>query len=195
MINFGPTWPEVKGGFSRQHMHNFNIIYADPPWTYRHGGNGGARRHYPLMPIEEICALPVPKLAAPDCALFLWATFPLLPEAFQAIEAWGFTYKTVAFLWVKRNKVSPGYFFGMGNWTRANAEVCLLATKGSPKRINAAVHQIIDAPIERHRKKPDITRDKIIQLFGELPRVELFARQAPPGWDIWGNEVNSTITL
>jgi N6-adenosine-specific RNA methylase IME4 len=147
------------------------------------------------MPIDDICALPVHTLAAPNCALFLWAVFPLLPEAFQVIKAWGFNYKTVAFVWIKRNRVSPGYFFGMGNWTRANAEVCLLATKGKMKRENAAVRQIIDAPIEAHSKKPDETRDRIIRLFGDLPRVELFARQAPPGWDIWGNEVDSTITL
>jgi N6-adenosine-specific RNA methylase IME4 len=147
------------------------------------------------MPIEDICALPVAELAAPDCALFLWACCPLLPEAFQAITAWGFTFKTVAFVWIKRNRVSPGYFFGMGNWTRANAEVCLLAVKGKPKRESAAVFQIIDTPIEEHSKKPNVTRDRIIQLMGDLPRVELFARQAPPGWDVWGNEVESTINL
>lgn len=147
------------------------------------------------MPIEDICALPVRELAATNCALLLWATFPLLPEAFQTIDAWGFTYKTVAFVWVKRNKVSPGYFLGAGNWTRANAEVCLLATKGKLKRECAAVRQIIDTPIENHSKKPSETRDRIIQLFGDLPRVELFARQYTPGWDVWGNEIDSTISL
>ena len=176
-------------------MEKFNIIYADPPWLYRCGGNGGARRHYSLMSIEEICALPVHTLAADDCVLFLWVTFPILPETFAVIRAWGFEYKTVAFTWVKRNKKSPGFFVGMGHWTRANAEVCLLATKGKPQRISKSVRQIIDTPLEHHSKKPDVTRERIIELCGDLPRVELFARQAPPGWAVWGNQVESTISL
>lgn len=135
------------------------------------------------------------ELAAPDCTLFLWVTFPLLPETFDVIKAWGFIYKTVAFCWVKQNPKSPGWFFGMGNWTRANAEICLLATKGTPKRMAADVPQLIVAPREEHSKKPDETRDRIVRLMGDLPRVELFARQAPPGWDVWGNEVQSTISL
>jgi N6-adenosine-specific RNA methylase IME4 len=168
----------------------FNIILADPPWPCN-----SAKKHYGLMTINEICTLPVAELAAPDCALFLWTTSPNLPHAFNVIKAWGFTYKTVAFVWVKRNRVTPGYFFGMGQWTRSNAEVCLLATKGTPKRENAAVRQIIDTPVEAHSKKPDEIRDRILQLMGDLPRVELFARQSPPGWDVWGNEVDSTIKL
>jgi len=147
------------------------------------------------MSIKNICALPVNTLADTDCTLFLWVTFPVLPDAFDVIKAWGFTYKTVAFCWVKRNKKSPGWFFGMGNWTRANAEICLLATNGNPKRLSASVRQIIDTPLEEHSKKPDETRERIIQLMGDLPRVELFARQSPPGWDVWGNEVESTIKL
>lgn len=170
--------------------NKFNIIYADPPWPCH-----SAKKHYPLMNIPEICALPVQTLAANDCALFLWATFPLMPEAFHVVNAWGFSYKTVAFVWVKRNKVTPGYFFGMGQWTRANAEICLFAVKGTMKRENAAVRQVIDAPVEAHSKKPDETRDRIIRLMGDLPRVELFARQSPPGWAVWGNEVKNTIML
>ena len=113
------------------------------------------------MGIEDICALPVSSLAAPDCALFMWVTFPTLPDAFKVIKSWGFTYKTVAFVWVKRNKKTPSLFWGLGHWTRANAEMCLLATKGKPKRISAKVHQIIDTPIEAHSKKPDETRNRI----------------------------------
>lgn len=173
----------------------FNIIYADPPWQCKYGGNGSASKHYSLMTTEEICALPVHKLAAPDCVLFLWVTFPVLNEVFDVIQAWGFTYKTVAFCWVKRNAKSDGWFFGMGNWTRANAEICLLATKGKPKRRAADVPQIIVSPREQHSKKPDETRDRIVRLMGDLPRVELFARQVPPGWEVWGNEVDSTIKL
>ena len=147
------------------------------------------------MSIKDICALPVRELAAPDCTLFLWVTFPVLPETFEVIKAWGFEYKMVAFCWVKRNPKSAGWFFGMGNWTRANAEICLLATKGNPKRVSADVRQIIDTPREEHSKKPDEIRDRIVRLMGDLPRVELFARQAAPGWEVWGNQVDSTITL
>jgi N6-adenosine-specific RNA methylase IME4 len=177
-------------------INKFNIILADPPWRYTNRcGQGVAEKHYPTMHLDEICALPVADIAAKDSALFLWATFPMLPEAFRVITAWGFTFKTVAFVWLKQNKKSPGWFYGMGYWTRSNAEICLLATKGQPKRQDKSIHQFIVSPLEAHSKKPDETRDKIVRLMGDLPRVELFARQSPPGWDVWGNEVNNTITL
>ena len=134
------------------------------------------------MSIEELCALPVAELAAKDSALFMWATFPQLPEALRLIRAWGFTYKSVAFVWLKKNRKADSWFYGLGFWTRANAEVCLLATKGHPKRQAADPHH-----------EPDETRDKIVALMGDLPRVELFARQTSPGWDVWGNEVEPTI--
>ena len=116
-------------------------------------------------------------------------------RALRLIRAWGFRYKTVAFVWLKRNRKSPSWFYGMGYWTRANVELCLLATKGSPKRHSANVHQVVFAPIAEHSKKPDIIREKIVELAGDLPRIELFARQSPTGWDVWGNEVDCTITL
>ncbi len=144
------------------------------------------------MSLDEIRALPVGKLAAKDCALFLWITFPQLHEAFSVLRAWGFSYKTVAFAWVKLNRKVPTLFWGMGHWTRSNMELCLLATRGSPKRCNAGVHQIIMAPVEEHSKKPDEARERIVALMGDVPRVELFARQSPPGWDVWGNEVEPT---
>lgn len=147
----------------------------------------------PTMGIDELCALPVADLAAPDSALFLWATFPQLPEALRLIEAWGFRYKSVAFVWLKKNKKADSWFYGLGFWTRGNAEICLLATKGHPKRQAANIHQFIISPIEAHSKKPDEAREKIVALMGDLPRVELFARQSPPGWEVWGNEVKSTI--
>ena len=147
------------------------------------------------MSIDELCALPVETLAEKDCLLFLWATFPQLPEALRLIRAWGFTFKTVAFVWLKLNKKSPTWFYGMGYWTRGNAEICLLAKRGKPKRRSAGVHQFIISPVEEHSKKPDVTRDKIIELAGDLPRVELFARQKAPGWDVWGNEVDSDLSL
>ena len=122
-----------------------------------------------------------------------WATFPQLKEALQLIKAWGFIYKSVAFVWLKQNRKSPTWFYGLGFWTRGNAEICLLATKGHPKRQSNKVHQFIISPVEQHSKKPDITREKILALMGDLPRIELFARQHTPGWDVWGNEIKSDI--
>ena len=147
------------------------------------------------MSIDELCALPVETLAEKDCLLFLWATFPQLPETLRLIQAWGFTFKTVAFVWLKLNKKSPTWFYGLGYWTRGNAEICLLAKRGTPKRRSAGVHQFIISPVEEHSKKPDVTRDKIIELAGDLTRVELFARQKTPGWDVWGNEVDRDLSL
>lgn len=162
----------------------YSVIYADPPWRYeRSKVQGAAEKHYPTMGIDELCAL------------FLWATFPQLPEALRLIRAWGFRYRTVAFVWLKRNRKSPSWFYGMGYWTRSNAEICLLATKGKPKRQSAGVHQFLISPIEQHSKKPDAAREKIVALMGDLPRIELFARQKTPGWDIWGNELPNSIEM
>lgn len=135
------------------------------------------------------------KITDENCALFLWSTFPFLPEALRLIKAWGFTYKTIAFVWLKQNRKNKDWFFGLGFWTRGNAEICLLATKGKPKRKSAKVSQLIISPIDKHSKKPDIVREKIVELMGDLPRIELFARQTTPGWEVFGNEVKSSITL
>lgn len=147
------------------------------------------------MSADDICSLPVADIAEDNSVLFLWVTFPNLQESFRVIKAWGFEYRTVAFVWVKRNKKAINWFMGLGYWTRANAEICLLAVKGKPKRVSKSVRQIIDSPIERHSKKPDETRERIIDLMGDLPRIELFARQKTDGWDVWGNEVESDIKL
>ena len=177
----------------------YSVIYADPPWSYRtwsKKGNGrSAESHYPTMSLNDICVLPVADIADKDCALFLWATFPNLHEAFEVIKAWGFEYKTVAFCWVKRNKKSPSWFVGLGHWTRANAEICLLATRGKPQRISKSVRQIVDTPIERHSKKPDEVRNRIVELMGDVPRIELFAREQSQGWDVFGNEIESDVEL
>lgn len=127
--------------------------------------------------------------------LFLWVTFPTLLESFEVIRAWGFQYKTVAFVWIKQNKKSDGLFWGMGYWTRANAEICLLATKGHPKRVSKRVHQVVISHIEEHSKKPNEVRNRIVELTGDVPRIELFARQTYEGWDAWGNEVQSDIAF
>lgn len=180
-------------------MNKYNIIYADPPWTFKTYSNKGKGRspeqHYACMTIEDIKNLPIQNIADDDCILFIWVTFPLLKEGLEVIESWGFTYKTCAFNWVKRNKKSPSWFWGMGYWTRSNSELCLLATKGKPKKISSSVHQVVDTHIEKHSKKPNVVKERIVQLVGDLPRVELFARQSTEGWHIWGNEVDSDIEL
>ena len=180
-------------------MKKYGIIYADPPWHYRvyskKGAGRSAESHYPTMTIEEIQALPVSELADKDCALFMWITFPLLKESLSVLSAWGFKFKTIAFVWIKQNRKSDSLFWGMGHWTRANAEFCVLATKGKPKRMAKNVHQVIVSHIEEHGKKPDEARRRIVRLMGDLPRIELFARQKSAGWDVWGNEVESDIIL
>ena len=172
----------------------YNIIYADPPWKLKYYSKKGekeksAQRHYDCMSLDDIKALPVNALAEKDCVLFMWVTFPFLEKSFEVLKAWGFTYKTVAFTWVKRCKKSDGFHFGNGYWTRANAEICLLATKGAPHRVSASVRQVCDARIMEHSRKPAEIRDRIVALMGDIPRIELFARQYADGWDCFGNEV------
>ena len=177
-------------------MKKYTVLYADPPWRYRNKPNGRSpESHYPTMKTEDICALPVQALAAEDCALFLWVTMPMLFEAQKVLAAWGFRYKTVAFVWVKQNRTGSGIFWGMGYWTRANAELCLLATRGRPQRRAKNIHQVIISPVEEHSKKPEEARRRIEALLGEVPRLELFARRPSPGWDVWGNEVESNVVL
>ena len=180
-------------------MNKYKIIYADPPWQYKvfskKGTGRTAESYYPTMSLEDIQALPVGELADSDCVLFMWTTIPLLEDCFSVMRAWGFEYKTVAFVWIKLNRKSDSLFWGMGHWTRANAELCMLATRGHPKRKSAGVHQVIISHIEEHSKKPDEARERIIQLVGDLPRVELFARQKTDGWDVWGNEVDCDIQI
>lgn len=147
------------------------------------------------MNVEDICNLNVAELADEDCVLFLWATFPKLPEALQVIKAWGFQFKTVALVWLNQNKSGNGWFFGLGFWTRGNAEICLLATKGKPHRKSNRVHQFIISPLREHSQKPNEAREKIVELMGDLPRLELFAREKADGWDAWGNEVESDVTI
>lgn len=174
-------------------MKKYQVLYADPPWQcQRTKGRGIAADHYPVMRMEEFCRLPVGELADSDAALFLWVTFPQLETGLQLIRAWQFTYKTAAFVWVKTNKKSGTPFWGLGSWTRSNAEICLLAVRGHLKRISKSVHQII-LPIERHGKKPDQVRERIVLLMGDAPRIEFFVRERVSGWDAWGNEVTSDV--
>lgn len=172
----------------------YKIIYADPPWQYRvyfkKGQGRSAENHYHTMNIKDIMALPVDKIADKDCILFLWITFPCLKEGIEVMERWGFKYKTCGFNWVKRNKKKNTYFMGLGFWTRSNSEVCLIGTKGQPKRVSKSVPQICDARIMEHSKKPAEIRERIVELCGELPRVELFARDKVKGWDSLGDEID-----
>lgn len=180
----------------------FDVVYADPPWAYddKATARGGAVLHYTVTGDAQLAQMQIP--AAKDCVLFMWATFPKIEDAIALMRAWGFEYKTVAFLWVKANKkATDSPFWGMGNWTRANAEVCLLGVKGKPKRQSKGVHQlivepeIITDPIMQHSKKPAVVRDKIVELMGDVPRLEMFAREAVPGWQVFGNEAPGSIAI
>lgn len=145
----------------------YNVIYADPPWRYSDRNcNGACEQHYETMTLSEIKDIPIADLCEKDCVLFLWATYPMLKEALQVIEAWGFKYKTIAFQWIKLNRSGNGEFFGLGRWTRGNTEPCLLAVRGKPSRKNNAVSQLIKHPIGAHSEKPPVTRDKIKSLLG-----------------------------
>ena len=172
----------------------YNIIYADPAWEYTNSGStknsrGNAKQFYKTMPINEIKKLPVEKLADDNCWLFLWTTYPQLPNGLDVMKAWGFNFKTVAFTWIKKT-VHMKDFVGMGFYTRANPEIVLLGLKGKVKPINKTVRNIVYSQIQEHSRKPDIIRDKIVQLCGDLPRIELFARQKIPSWDNWGDSPN-----
>mgnify|MGYP001851316111 CR=1 FL=1 len=152
---------------------------------------GTAEKHYKVMEIKDIVEMKnvITRISDKDCILFLWVTFPCLLDGLKVIKEWGFTYKTCGFTWVKRNKKSDTWFFGLGHWTRANPEICLLGTKGKISRVSNKVSQVVDTHIEEHSKKPAIVRERIVELVGDLPRIELFARQEVDGWDAWGNEV------
>ncbi len=185
------------------HAGAYRVVYADPPWafaTWSHrGADRGAVQHYDTMSLDAIKALPVSTLAAPDAALFLWVVQPMLPEALDLIAAWGFAYKTFAFIWVKSDDRGPRLFFdqvhtfkGLGYHTRAGAELCLLATRGKGRgyeRLCKGVGQVVIAPRREHSRKPDDIAEAIIRLAGG-PRVELFARTQRAGFDAWGNQTD-----
>lgn len=174
--------------------HNkYNIIYADPPWQYDNPKDNLPRlggKTYPTMPLEDIKALPIPNISDRNCALFLWVTMPKLREGLDVIDAWGFKYITCAFVWVKLNPSGEGIYSGLGHWVNGNAELCLFGKKGHPQRVAKNVKQIVIASRGRHSEKPAEVRDRIVRLMGDLPRLELFARQEVEGWDCWGNEVD-----
>ena len=180
---------EIKSSRARK----FEVIYADVPWQYNNPKNhdpamGGIS--YPTMSIDEIKSLPVAEIADKNCSLFFWATMPKLEQAFEVIRAWGFMPTTTAFTWVKTNPKSEGIYSGMGHWTNGNAELCLFAKKGRPKRVARNVKQIVMSPRGKHSVKPGEVRDRIVRLMGDVPRVELFARQEAPGFTSIGNDID-----
>ena len=173
----------------------YKIIYADPPWRYGGGKGrnsskwGNSLSAYPCMQTWEIKALSgsIDLMADTNCALFIWGTWPMLPDVMGVIEAWGFEYKTCAFVW-KKEYPNGNPYCGMGYWTRSGSEFCLLAFRGRMERISTTVYQVVESPVGRHSAKPPEVRDRIVKLIGDLPRIELFARHRTPGWDAWGND-------
>jgi N6-adenosine-specific RNA methylase IME4 len=207
----------VSDPFEELPRNHFGAILADPPWKFHawidteRGGTGhsgsrlpsGSKNYgssraptYPMMKEHELSALPVADLASESCVLFLWACWPTIEQAFRLIKVWGFTFKTCAFCWLKadatqihmfQEEIEPDML--LGYWTRSNSEVCLLATRGKPKRLNADVRQGIIAPRREHSRKPDGIHERIERLVAG-PYLELFARQQRPGWTVWGNETD-----
>ena len=176
----------------------YNIIYADPPWSF--GSKelqkyGGVRftsmdKHYATQSKTWIKDLPVKDITHQDCALFMWSTDAHIEDAIQTMRSWGFKYVTVIFVWEKLTKTGKTVA-NLGAWTMKNYELCLFGTKGSMlkhKQVNN-IYQKVAAERTKHSKKPNEVRKRIEDLFGDLPRIELFARKTSPGWDVWGNEV------
>jgi N6-adenosine-specific RNA methylase IME4 len=188
-----------RGSFSALPKNHYRAILADPPWRFEVWAETGDAAHgvppYERMTFDEIAALPVGDLVEDNSVLFIWVCWPSLPDALKILPAWGFTYKTCGFAWIKGDTRQADFFredytayMGLGYWTRANSEVCLLATRGKPKRLNADVRQGIIEPRREHSRKPDCVHSRIERLVAG-PYLELFARQQRPGWDCWGNEV------
>lgn len=170
----------------------YDVILADCPWQYRKGSVSPSRdvsNKYDTMNQYDLCSLQVNRIANDNSLLFLWATCPMLPEAMEVMAAWGFSYKTVALNWIKRNKIKESFFWGGGSWTRANSELCLLGVRGKPKRASASVHQVIYEPVSIHSRKPGEARRRIEELCGPSSRVELFATEKVKGWDHAGYSV------
>jgi len=199
---------DIKEALENEANDTYSIIYADPPWSYtRTVGNGALQRKngkilYSSMDTVAIQSLGfhIQRISRKNSALLLWATMPCLPDAIRVMESWGFRYKTCWATWIKTNKAGDKPFFGVGYYTRSNAELCLLGVKGkiaSFKKLvenevrdgnpNAMSSVCIEQPRE-HSRKPSTVRDNIVTFFGDVPRLELFARENAPGWSVLGNQ-------
>jgi len=195
--------PHILGGVD---LKKYNIIYADPPWNFgnrmyssnKNDHHRAITRAYPVMKTSDICELPVRDICEEDCVCFMWAADAFIPDAIEVLKAWGFKYKTVAFVWLKKEKSGKQTCY-MGQWTCKNMELVLLGTRGKMTKhlISRKIRQLQEAMRERsiHSRKPNLIREKIVEMFGDIPRVELFARNTAPGWDVWGNEVECTAEL
>ena len=180
---------------AKKNKEKYTVVYADPPWYYRdkaQAGKRGVEFKYPVMRIKDIKDLPVKDIVKDNSILFLWVTFPQLQNGLDVIDSWGFKYKTLGFNWIKMNKKSWTPFWGMGSYTRSNPEVCLIGTKGKTKNLikRHNIHSVIQWPISTHSKKPDIVREKIELLCGDVKRIELFATKKAIGWTSIGNKIN-----
>ena len=193
-------------------MKKYQIIYADPPWAYSNGlrtskkdengkylfykPNTTVGKKYETQSVEWIKSIAINNISDENAILFLWTTDSHLESALEVIRAWGFTYKTIGFIWNKKEKSGKQVCY-MGIWTMKGSEICLLATKGKihSEIKSHKVRQLVEAQRREHSQKPDIIKDKIVELMGDLPRIELFARQKTKGWDVWGNEIKSDIEL
>lgn len=168
----------------------YGAILADPPWYFRNYSAAGEGRnptaHYDCMSTDDIAALPVSHLAAPDCALIMWATAPMLPDAVRLMKAWGFTFKSAG-AWAKQSSTGQNWAFGTGYCFRSAAEFYLLGTIGKPKVRSRSIRNLIVAPVREHSRKPDNLHADVEALYAG-PYAELFARQTRPGWDAWGNQ-------
>lgn len=177
-------------------MKKYQIIYADPPWEQNININsptGGKKTtdHYPLMKNRDIASLSIRDISEEDALVFLWTTYSSLLDAVNLVmPSWGFHYITVAFEWLKTtvNGHHPEF---MGGWLVGGAvELCLLGKRGHPKRSSPKVHRLVVSPRREHSRKPDEVRERIVELLGDLPRIELFARQKVAGWDSIGYDIN-----
>ena len=177
----------------------YRVIYADPPWHYGSksaiNNTKGATikplsKHYPTMRLDDLKALPVKNITADDAACFMWVTDSHLNEALDVLPAWGFTYKTIAFNWVKTTP-NGKYCKNVAPWTLKSSEICLLGTRGAMAKYKKAnnVESLVLSGRTRHSKKPIEVRERIETLFGDVPRLEMFCRYPAAGWDSWGNEV------
>lgn len=181
------------------HDQTFEIILADPPWEFRvwnkdTGHARSAESHYSTMKLDDICDLNIP--VADNAVLFLWVTWPILQDAMKVIDAWGFEYKTQAWTWIKSNPAGFGHFMGMGYYTRANTEPCLLCIKGKPGRpVDRGILSLIYAPVMQHSRKPDDQYRKIEALYPDRTYLELFARRRRDGWASWGNEIKNDVDI
>ena len=181
-------------------MKKYQIIYADPPWSFYNKIPQDSNRNpreisqYDIMTTEEICSLPIKNITSENCILFLWITDAHLPEGLEVIKRWGFKYKTIGFIW-KKLTCNGNLRRGVAPYTMKNCELCYIGVKGAFTKYlkDRTINQLVEAKMSKHSKKPKDVRDNIVKLCGDLPRIELFAREKIEGWDVWGNEVESNI--